>query len=88
MLAVSLNSGLSSSAIRHGQYLIQNLSKLSELPIKEFILTIIQLAWAYCKLKESDCIRGLYMWAKEAVYLKLPFLNILADQASGKYVLK
>lgn len=84
MLAVSLNSGLSSSAIRHGQYLVQNLSKQSELPIKEFILAIIQLAWAYCKLKESDCIRGLYEWSKEAAHLKLPFLNILADQASGR----
>lgn len=84
MLAVSLNSGLSSSAVRHGQYLVQHLTKQNEFPIKEFVLAIIQLAWAYYKLKESDCIRGLYVWSKEAAHLKLPFLNILADQASGK----
>jgi len=84
MLAVSLNSGLSSSAIRHGQYLVQHLTKQSELPVKEFILAIIQLAWAYCKLKESDCIRGLYVWSKEVAHIKLPFLNVLADQANGK----
>lgn len=84
MLAVSLNSGLSSSAIRHGQYLVQHLTKQNELPVKEFVLAVIQLAWAYYKLKESDCIRGLYVWSKEAAHLKLPFLNILADQASGK----
>lgn len=84
MLAVSLNCGLSSSAIRHGQYLIQHLTKQNEFPVKEFILAIIQLAWAYCKLKDSDCIRGLYVWSKESAHLKLPFLNILADQASGK----
>ncbi|CAI6351779.1 unnamed protein product [Macrosiphum euphorbiae] len=85
MLAVSLNSGLSSSAIRHGQYLVHHLTKQSEFPVKEFILAIIQLAWAYCKLKESDCIRGLYVWSKEVAHMKLPFLNILADQASGKF---
>ncbi|VVC40721.1 Hypothetical protein CINCED_3A013789 [Cinara cedri] len=85
MLAVSLNSGLSSSAIRHGQFLVQNLTNQTDFPIKEFILAIIQLSWAYCKLKESDCIRGLYVWSKEVAHLKLPFLNILADQASGKF---
>uniref|UniRef100_A0A2S2R2K0 non-specific serine/threonine protein kinase n=1 Tax=Sipha flava TaxID=143950 RepID=A0A2S2R2K0_9HEMI len=85
MLAVSLNSGLSSSAIRHGQYLVENLSKQNEFSIKEFILALIQLAWAYYKLKESDCIRGIYVWSKEAAHLKLPFLNILADQACGKF---
>lgn len=84
MLAVSLNSGLSSSAIRHGQYLVQHLIIQNEFQVKEFILAIIQLAWAYCKLKESDCIRGLYVWSKETACLKLPFLNILATQASGK----
>lgn len=84
MLAVSLNSGLSSSAIRHGQHLIQHLTKQTEFSVKEFILAIIQLAWAYCKLKESASIRGLYVWSKETACLKLPFLNILADQASGK----
>lgn len=84
MVAVSLNSGLSSSAIRHGQYLIQHLTKQTEFPVKEFISAIIQVAWAYCKLKESDCICGLYVWAKEVAHLKLPFLNILADQANGK----
>lgn len=84
MLAVSLTSGLSSSAIRHGQHLLQHLTSHSELPVKDFILAIIQLAWAYCKLKESDCIRGLYVWSKEVAYLKIPFLNILADQANGK----
>lgn len=84
MLAVSLNSGLSSSAIRHGHYLVLNLAKQNDFPVKDFILAIIQLAWAYCKLKESDCIRGLYVWSKDAAHLKLPFLNILADQANGK----
>ncbi|XP_050541278.1 serine/threonine-protein kinase SMG1 [Daktulosphaira vitifoliae] len=85
MLAVSLNSGLSSSAIRHGQHLIQHLAKHSELPLKDYILVIIQLAWAYCRLQESDCIRGLYVWSKENVHLKLPFLNVMANQACGKF---
>ncbi|XP_050421824.1 serine/threonine-protein kinase SMG1 [Adelges cooleyi] len=85
MLAVSLNSGLSSCAIRHGHHLIQHLAKQNELPLKEFILAIVQLAWAYCRLRESDCIYGLYVWCKEEVFLKLPFLNILANQASGKF---
>jgi len=84
MLAVSLNSGLSSSAIRHGPYLVHHLTKQGEFPVKDFILATIQLAQAYCKLKESDCIRGLYVWSKEVALMKLLFLNTLAAQASGK----
>uniref|UniRef100_A0A1B6CNV0 non-specific serine/threonine protein kinase n=1 Tax=Clastoptera arizonana TaxID=38151 RepID=A0A1B6CNV0_9HEMI len=84
VVVVSLHAGLATSAVRHGYCLLQDMLDSGNTKGVEFENTVIEVASALCKLKETEAIQGLYIWSWNIVGVKIPYLKALSDQAAGR----
>lgn len=50
----------------------------------DFESTVRYVSCAFCNLKESEAIKGLYVWCRNVANVKLSYLIALSDQAAGR----
>lgn len=84
-VVASLHVGMSVTAIRHGQALLNDLSLTENVHGSEFERAVLYLAWAYLNLNESESIQGLYVWCSNIANRKFNWLKVIAEHASRKY---